>query len=163
MLGIECLRLFADQQLPRVAELHLSWQSGLFALVSGLLLAFSFAFLVSRQINYRTLNSLLQTSGKSTGVQVSARVRGLLVLSQVIFTAVLLAVSLQILQTSLQQIRQPLGFVTEDIYRITINMGSQASSPYEERKNNLLAVSNELNYLRSADLRNMPTKIGLFR
>ncbi len=145
MLGIECLRLFADQQLPRVAELHLSWQSGLFALVSGLLLAFSFAFLVSRQINYRTLNSLLQTSGKSTGVQVSARVRGLLVLSQVIFTAVLLAVSLQILQTSLQQIRQPLGFVTEDIYRITINMGSQASSPYEERKNNLLAVSNELN------------------
>ncbi len=140
LLGVNLLKVFADEQLPRVAELHLSWQSCFFAVASGLLLAFTFAFLVSRQLNYRALNNLLLASGKGSGVQISARVRGLLVLSQVIFTVILLATSLQILQQSVYQIRQPLGFATEDIYRITLNMGAQASSSYEERKSNILAI-----------------------
>lgn len=144
LIGIQLLKRFAHQQLPRVAELHLSWPSFLFTLVSGLLLAFIFAFLVNRQVNYRRLNNLLNASGKGTGVQISAKVRGLLVLSQVVCTAILLAASVQILQQSVQHIRQPLGFSTEDVYRVSLNMGAQASSSYDERKNNLLAIANDL-------------------
>jgi len=143
VLGIELLKSYADKQLPRVAELHLSWQSLLFGLMSNFLLAFIFSFLVGRQINYRALNKILQTGGKGSGVQISARIRQFLVLSQVIFTAVLLAGSLQILQQSLQHIRQPLGFATENIYQVSLNPGAQAYSPYEERKNNMRAIRDE--------------------
>lgn len=144
LIGIDLLKLIADKQLPRITELHLSWQSLLFAFMSSLFLAFIFAFSVSYQINYRALNGLLQASGKAAGVQVSAKLRKLLVFSQVFFTAILLTASLQILLQSLHHIRQPLGFSTENIYHISLNMGTRVSATYEERKNDFLAISSEL-------------------
>ncbi len=143
LVGVELLKHFTYKQLPRVAELHLSWQSLLFTLIMGLSLAFAFSFLVSHQINYRSLNNLLQSGSKGAGLHISTKIRNLLILGQVTFTAVLLAASLHILQQSLQHIRQPLGFSTDDIYRVSLNMGAQTSSPYEARKNNLLTISNE--------------------
>ena len=145
LVGVELLQSFANEQLPRVAELHLSWQSLVFTFVSGLALALIFAFLVSRQINYRALNQLLQTSGKGTGVQISVKVRALLILSQVMFTAILLTASLQILFQSLQHIRQPLGFAEENIYRISLNISSQNQWPInQQQKNTLIAIRSHL-------------------
>lgn len=145
LVGVELLKNFANEHLPRVAELHLSWQSLVFTLVMGLSLALVFAFLVSHQINYRALNQLLQTSGKGTGIQISAKVRALLILSQVMFTAILLTASMQILFQSLQQILQPLGFAKEDIYRVSLNISSQTQWPIsQQQKNTLIAVHSHL-------------------
>lgn len=145
LVGVELLKNFANEQLPRVGELHLSWQSLVFTLATGFSLALIFAFLVSRQINYRALNRLLQTSGKGTGVQISVNVRALLILSQVMFTAILLTVSLQILFQSLQQIHQPLGFAEENIYRVSLNISSQTQLPIsQQQKNTLVAIHNHL-------------------
>jgi predicted permease len=145
LVGVELLKNFANEQLPRVAELHLSWQSLVFTLATGLSLALIFAFLVSRQINYRALNQLLQTSGKGTGVQISVKVRALLILSQVMFTAILLTASLQILFQSLQHIRQPLGFAEDDIYRVSLNVSSQTQWPItQQQKNTLVAMRSHL-------------------
>ncbi|GGY74698.1 hypothetical protein GCM10011613_20200 [Cellvibrio zantedeschiae] len=143
--GVGLLKSFAKDVLPRVAELHLSWQSLVFTLVLGLVLALVFAFLVSRQINYRALNQLLQTSGKGTGVQLSKKVRLFLVFSQVMFTAIVLTASMQILFKSLQHIRQPLGFAEKDIYRIALTSGAQLQWPITpERTNTLIAIRNHL-------------------
>ena len=145
LVGVELLKNFANEQLPRVAELHLSLQSLVFTLATGLSLALILAFLVSRQINYRALNQLLQTSGKGTGVQISVKVRALLILSQVMFTAILLTVSMQILVQSLQHIRQPLGFAEDDIYRVSLNISSQTQWPItQQQKNTLVAMRSHL-------------------
>ncbi len=145
LAGIEALKFFAKAELPRVAELHLNWQSLVFVLASGLLLALSFAFAVSRQVNYCALNKLLQSSGKGAGVQISARVRAMLVFSQVTFTAILLVASIQILVQSLKHMNQPLGFSEANIYRVSLNISSQAQLPIsQQQKNNLLAIRQEL-------------------
>jgi putative ABC transport system permease protein len=142
--GIALLKMFASSYLPRLAELQLSWPSMLFALVAALLLAVSFALMVSHQVNYRALNMMLQTSGKGVGIQISARVRRLLILVQVVLAGILLTINVQILQQSLQHIAQPLGMALENIHELELNIGLQSSSLPEERKRNLMAIRAEL-------------------
>jgi putative ABC transport system permease protein len=141
--GIQLLQVAASHLLPRLTELSLSVQSLSFSIVSALMLALVFALLVSRQINYRTLNHMLQSSGKGVGLQISSKVRQLLILTQVMLTGILVAASAQILQQSLRHIEQPLGFATQDLYQIQINDGTQRDSPPEEQKNNLIAIRNQ--------------------
>jgi putative ABC transport system permease protein len=143
--GVNLIKVFAEDQLPRVAELHLTWQSLLFTAVCGLLVAFSFALVVSHQINYSALHSLLQGSGKGTGIQVSANVRRLLIASQVTLTTILLAASLQVLVQSLTHIRQPLGFATDGIHRIILNISPPPTIPIsQQQKADLLAIHHAL-------------------
>lgn len=142
--GIELLQTVASHLLPRLTELGLSVQSVVFSIISALILALLFSLLVSRQINYRALNNMLQSSGKGVGLQISSKVRHLLIITQVMLTGVLVVASVQILQQSLRNIGQPLGFVTQDIYQVDLNNGTQRNSPPEEQKNNLIAIRNQL-------------------
>lgn len=142
--GIKLLQQIAGHSLPRLTELHLSIPSIFFALFSALLLALLFSLLVSHQINYRALNSLLQASGKGVGVQISKKVRHLLILLQVMLTGVLITASLQILERSINNIQQPLGFASQDLYQVQLNIGAQRNSPVDEQKNNLIAIRDQL-------------------
>lgn len=142
--GIDLLKQVASDLLPRLSELSLTWQSFVFAFFSALLLALLFAFLVSHQVNYRALNGMLQSSGKGVGIQISAKVRKILILTQVALTGILLAASLQILQESLRHLSQPLGLATENIHQAILNMGSQTTAPIEERARNLIAIRDEI-------------------
>ena len=142
--AIELLQAVASHLLPRLTELSLSVQSVAFSILSALVLALFFALLVSRQINYRALNNMLQSSGKGVGLQISSRVRQLLILTQVMLTGVLVVASVQFLQQSLRHIGQPLGFATQDIYQVELNNGTQRNSPPEEQKNNLIAIRDRL-------------------
>ena len=142
--GINLLKEVAGSLLPRVSELGLTWQSFFVSLLVALLLAIFFASLLSHQVNYRALNDVLQTSGKGVGVQISAKVRKVLILCQIALTGVLLTASLQILQESLDRLSQPLGLATENVFQIILSMGSQANAPFEERRRNLVAIRDEL-------------------
>ena len=142
--GITLLKALAGNYLPRLVELNLSWQSILFALFAALSLAFIFAFMVSKQVNYRALNMLLQSSGKGVGIQISSRLRALLILIQVTLAGILLAINIHILQQSVAHISQPLGIAIDDIYEVELNIGLQSASPPEERKRNLIAIRDEL-------------------
>jgi putative ABC transport system permease protein len=142
---VELLKNTAKGQLPRLDELYLNGTTFLFAGLVALILALLLAVIVSRQINYRVLNSMLQSSGKGTGIQISQRVRSLLILSQIMLTGVLLAVSLQILQESLRQLHQPLGINTEDTYQVSLNLGTLLEDASAvERHNYLLSILSEL-------------------
>ena len=121
---IELLKIWAEGQLPRLNELQLNPQTLIFAVLTGLLLALLFATLVSRQINYRALNSLLQTSGKGVGLQINKRIRNLLIVSQVALTGILLAASLHILVQSVAQLTQPLGYNTDDQYQVRLSIAT---------------------------------------
>ena len=111
---LHALKVAAHGFMPRLHELHLNGQTVVFAVMVALVLSFVFAALVSRQINYRSLNRVLQSSGKGTGLQISKRARWLLILSQVALTGILLAVSLQVFVQSMREIHKPLGYETKD-------------------------------------------------
>ena len=142
--AIELLQVSTRNLLPRLDELYLTATSLVFAVVSVLLLAFIFATIISRQINYARLNSLLQSSGKGTGIQISARVRQLLIMMQVMLTTILISASLHILQQSIRNINQPVGFVTQDLYQVVLDRGNQADRPTAEQKINLQAIHERL-------------------
>lgn len=156
--GIDLMKRVSVDLLPRVSELGLTWQSVFISLICALLLGLFFAFLVSRQVNYRALNGVLQTSGKGVGVQISTRVRQILILCQVALTGILLTASLQILQESLHRLSHPLGLSTDNVYQIILNMGSQANVPAEERRSNLVAIKDEL--LSNAKISNVTLTSG---
>lgn len=142
---LELLRRVAKGQLPRLDELYLNGTTLLFTGVIALTLVLFLAVIVSRQVNYRALNSMLQTSGKGAGIQISQRVRSLLILSQITLTGILLAVSLQILQESLRQLHQPLGINTQDTYQVSLNLGTLLEKASDvERRNYLLSILAEL-------------------
>ncbi len=142
--AIELLQVSTRNLLPRLDELYLTSTSLLFAVVSVLFLAFIFATIVSRQINYNKLNSLLQSSGKGTGIQISDSVRKFLIMMQVMFTTILVSASLHILQQSIRNINQPLGFVTQDLYQVILDSGTQVNRPAAEQKNNMQAIHERL-------------------
>ena len=142
--GIALLKLVAKTYLPRLAQLDLSWPSLAFAVLAALALAAVFAVLVSRQIDYRALHESLKGSGKGIGIQVSGRLRRLLILSQVALTGILLAASLQILGQSVRHMAQRLGFTTQDVYYVSLKMGAQRSASATTQRDDLLAIRREL-------------------
>lgn len=131
---LELLKIAAEGQLPRLQELHINPATLVFTFLVAAVLATIFALLVSRQINYRQLNSVLQTSGKGVGLQISSHIRKLLIFSQVALTAVLLAASLHILLQSSRQLVQPVGYHTSDQYQVFFSIATLWSSTTEAER-----------------------------
>ncbi len=131
---LELLKIAAEGQLPRLQELHINPVTLMFTFLMAAVLATIFAVIVSRQINYRQLNNLLQTSGKGVGLQISSRIRMLLILSQVALTAVLLAASLHILLQSSRQLTQPVGYHTSDQYQVLFSIATLWGNTTEEER-----------------------------
>lgn len=136
---LELLKIAAEGQLPRLQELHINPATLIFTFLIAAMLAAIFAVIVSRQINYRQLNKVLQTSGKGVGLQISSRIRKLLILSQVALTAVLLAASLHILLQSSRQLIQPVGYNTSDQYQIFFSIATLWNSTTEEERRAYIA------------------------
>ncbi|MDZ4262849.1 MAG: ABC transporter permease, partial [Pseudomonadota bacterium] len=136
---LDLLKVAAEGQLPRLQELHINSATLVFTFLIAAMLATVFAVIVSRQINYRKLNNLLQSSGKGVGLQISARIRKLLILSQVALTAVLLAASLHILLQSSRQLIQPVGYNTSDQYQIFFSIATLWNSTTEEERRAYIA------------------------
>lgn len=117
---------YAQKQLPRIAELSLNGATVIFSLLVGVLLALSFASLITRMISYKALNSMLQSSGKGSGLQISKTVRNNLILSQVTLASVVLIANFSILKGSLDIIDKPTGFVSQDRYYLNMNTGPES-------------------------------------
>lgn len=144
-LEIQLIKHWFSNYLPRLSHLSLDWVSLVFLVVIGVMLAFALALVVGRKIDYRTLNLWLQTGGKGAGIQISARLRRLLIFFQLAFTLILLSVSLQVFIQSFQHIRQPLGFATNNIYKLSINIGQNLSVPVgRDYQQKLLDIRNQL-------------------
>lgn len=132
------LQTYAASTLPRLSALGFDWPTLVFALLTTLLLALLFAQLISRQVNYKVLQQNLQNSGKGSGVQISSNTRQLLICSQVALTAMLLVCSAQVLLQSLEQLRQQIGFSSEQRFQIAVEDTTPApdsSSTAEQRQN----------------------------
>lgn len=140
----EVLKVIAAEQIPRLQELTLNWQTLVFALLCALFLAVVFSAIVSRQINYRALNQMLQSSGKGSGVQISPLIRKVLISSQVAMTCLLIVVSLQIFLQANRLINQPFGFPLDNVQVMTLNIGNLGSTSAAERESYLKAIRQRL-------------------
>ncbi len=142
--GFWVLQQYLAERLPRVDELAINAFTLSAALLIALCLGLFFARLSASMINYRALNTILQSSGKGTGVQVSRKVRRFLITSQVAIVTVLIFVNMGLLKDSLKAINQPLGFNTENITSLELSLNAADEVTNEEKKTMVLALKEKL-------------------
>ena len=132
LFGFYLMQQYLDSLLPRIHELQLN------NIILGIIaicafgLAFVFAKLSARVIDYRLLNLILQTSGKGSGLQVSKSTRQTILGCQVAIAASLLFMSFNLIIYSITSINQPMGFETENISRINLSYSTKNRPPQEE-------------------------------
>ncbi|MEW6991915.1 ABC transporter permease [Colwelliaceae bacterium 6441] len=115
-LGFLTLRYYLGDYLPRINELALNSFSTIASIAILLLITLLFSLLCRRMINYRALNTLLQSSGKGCGVQVSKQLRNILITSQIAIATALIFINIVLYQDAKELIEQPLGYDTQNIY-----------------------------------------------
>ncbi|WP_440054465.1 ABC transporter permease [Pseudoalteromonas sp. T1lg65] len=120
-------------QLPRLGELHISPLTVIFVAMAALLLNLLLALWISRLLNYRALNQVLQHSGKGTGAQVSQRTRSFFITLQVTLCVCLLTICSTLLQSSWKILTQPSGLKHDNTYQVALNLGDLLNIPKSER------------------------------
>jgi predicted permease len=131
-LGFSLLQAYMSSVLPRVDELRMNTITLVAAVFCAVLFAFLFAFLSRRAINYRTLNSMLQSSGKGTGVQVSKFFRQSLIVSQVAIATVLVFVNVSLFKQAMGTITEPTDFSVQNMSQLSLAVSAAEMPPPEE-------------------------------
>lgn len=130
--GFNILQQYLVSVLPRIHELSLNLVTFSCAVLVTIILALLFAKLSIRMINYRVLNTSLQSSGKGRGLQVSKKTRQLLIVSQVALATVLVFTNVSLLKYAVKTINAPLGFTTKNISTLILNFSSAKPPTQEE-------------------------------
>ncbi|MGL1955792.1 MAG: ABC transporter permease [Colwellia sp.] len=130
--GFYIMQQYLGTVLPRVNELALNPITFASAVLVTLVFALFFAKLSTRMINYRALNTTLQSSGKGSGLQVSKKTRQILIASQVALATVLVFANVSLLKGAMKTINTPIGFATENISTLMLDFSStEYPSPKE--------------------------------
>lgn len=131
-LGFTLLQTNLASELPRINELGLNSITFLASLILAFSFAMLFAFLSSKMINYRALNSMLQASGKGTGVQVSKRFRQGLIVSQVAIATVLVFANITLFKEAVDTITEPSGYSVDNMQQMSLSVSAPQFPPQEE-------------------------------
>ncbi len=119
--------------LPRVNELSFNPITFGSAVLVTVVFALFFAKLSTWMVDYRSLNTTLQSSGKGSGLQVSKKVRQVLIASQVALATVLVFANFSLLKDAVKTINAPIGFTTTNISTLVLNFASTDFPTQEER------------------------------
>jgi predicted permease len=131
-LGFSLLQANLASELPRINELGVNYITFLASIILAFSFALLFAFLSSKMINYRALNSMLQASGKGTGVQVSKRFRQGLIVSQVAIATVLVFTNITLFKEAVDTITQPPGYTVDNMTQMSLSVSASEFPPEEE-------------------------------
>ncbi|WDE08320.1 ABC transporter permease [Thalassomonas viridans] len=113
--GFGLLQQVLSHVFPRVDELAINPFTLGSALILAVALALFFARVSAQMLNYRQLNTRLQTSGKGSGMQVSGNIRNTLIITQIAIVTSLVLVCLVLFKNALETINEPGGFETDNI------------------------------------------------
>ncbi|MCO4799975.1 MAG: ABC transporter permease [Colwelliaceae bacterium] len=143
-IGFSALHHFLSDYLPRINELTLNYFSVFSSITILLLLTFVFSYVCLKMINYRVLNSTLQSSGKGNGVQVSKSMRNILIISQITVATVLIFINIVLYKDAIKLVEQKLGYETNGIYSAVLALPnierSLQAEPISELKKALLEL-----------------------
>jgi predicted permease len=131
-LGFSLLQANLASELPRINELGVNYITFFASIILAFSFALLFAFLSSKMINYRALNSMLQASGKGTGVQVSRRFRQGLIVSQVAIATVLVFTNITLFKEAVDTITQPPGYTVDNMTQMSLSVSASEFPPEEE-------------------------------
>jgi predicted permease len=131
-LGFSLLQANLASELPRINELGVNSITFFASVILAFSFALLFAFLSSKMINYRALNSMLQASGKGTGVQVSKRFRQTLIVSQVAIATVLVFANITLFKEAVDTITQPSGYNVDNMQQMSLSVSAPEFPPQEE-------------------------------
>lgn len=124
-LGLDALRDILSQYFSRIEEFSLNTAVVGFTLTVALLLAGLFALLIIRVTNFSQFNEVLQSSGKGSGLQVSKKIRNILICSQISISLIVLVTSFGLFLESYHVMTQERGFDTEHVYHIDLSTNGQ--------------------------------------
>ena len=130
--GFYIMQQYLGAVLPRVNELSLNPVTLGFSVLITIIFALFFAKLSTRMINYRALNTTLQSSGKGSGLQVSKKTRQVCTASQVALATVLVFANFSLLKDAVKTINAPVGFTTNNLSTLTLNFSSTNFPTREE-------------------------------
>lgn len=133
--------------LPRINELQLDWTSLFSAFFLSLLFAWLFAWVSSKSLNYRKLAATLQASGKGSGLQVSKRLRQILVVSQVAIASVLVFANLLLFGQAMNTINLPLGTNINNIHHLGVSYAASERPNFETREQLMRELTTKLSAL----------------
>jgi len=122
--GFLVMQIYLNEYLPRVDELSINAFTLSSAVTIAILLALFFAKLSANMINYQTLNSTLQSSGKGAGVQVSAKIRNILITSQVAIVTALVFINIALFKDAINTLNQPTGYEADNRYFFVVSLPS---------------------------------------
>jgi ABC-type antimicrobial peptide transport system permease subunit len=123
-LGFAILQHYLADFLPRIEELSLNAFSFFASIILLLFLTLSFSHICRKMINYHALNLTLQSSGKGNGIQVSKRMRNILISSQIATATALIFINLVLYKDASQLVNQELGYQTNDITSVVLSLPS---------------------------------------
>ncbi|GMV28824.1 MAG: ABC transporter permease [Rhodanobacteraceae bacterium] len=119
--GFHALKTLLGDVLPRAQELSISLVTVGAAILLALSLAWLFAFIGSRVIDFRRLNLIISSGGKNSGVQVSSRVRNLLIASQVTVASFIIFVSCALFANAYGTLSQDRGYDLSRVHNVYLN------------------------------------------
>lgn len=131
-VGFYLLQYYLAAALPRINELGMNFMTLMFAVFFVIVFALLFAFLSSKMIDYRALNSTMQSSGKGSGIQVSKRFRQVLVISQISIATLLFFTNISLFKESMKAIKQPMGFSVDNLVHMRLSVSAAEFPPKEE-------------------------------
>ena len=150
-VGFYIMQQYLGAILPRVNELALTPITFGSAVLIAVIFALFFAKLSTRMINYRALNTTLQSSGKGSGLQVSKKTRQVLIASQVALATVLVFANFSLLKDAVKTISTPLGFETNNISTLILNFSSTNFPSQEEAMPIMAEIMEKLAALPQVD------------
>ncbi|ESP94205.1 MULTISPECIES: ABC transporter permease [Pseudoalteromonas] len=116
--GIKLFVSLSTGFLPLISDLSLDSTVLLSALLVCVLLAWLFAFITSRLINFTKLRAQIQSSGKGAVSQVSATTVKMMVAVQLFLASTLVIGATMVLSKTLETLNRPLGSKTENFYAV---------------------------------------------
>jgi len=142
--GFSILQTRLASELPRVNELSITWFTMLSALILIVFCALIFAYLSSKMINYKALNTSLQSSGKGTGVQVSKRLRQSLIVLQVTIASGLVFANITLFNDAVESITKDNGYSIDGMSQISVSISSSELPEFDQRIADMLQLKQEL-------------------
>ncbi|MCP4988924.1 MAG: FtsX-like permease family protein [Colwellia sp.] len=114
--GIKLFKQLAMGKLPLVQSLSIDINLLAVAIGLSFLLAYLFALVTSRLVDYKALKNQLQSSGKGSVNQVSARTVKVLIATQMTFASVLIIFACLALTKTHQTLERPMGSKVDNMY-----------------------------------------------
>lgn len=134
--GIKLFKYLSLGHLPLVTTLSLDSTVLITAIISCALLAWLFAFITSRLINYNQLRQQIQSSGKGAVTQIKSSTVKLMIALQLFLATSLVLSATMVLNKTLQTLNRPLGSDVNNLYSVHLFLRAPELSA-EERFNNI--------------------------